>query len=57
MAGWAAQQGDLATLSTDSVHRTISGATHASLINDKTDAAQSSRAIRDVVKAVQTAGG
>src|SRR4051795_5880955 len=57
MAGWAAQQNDLATLSTDSVHRTISGATHASLINDKTDAAQSSRAIRDVVKAVQTAGG
>jgi pimeloyl-ACP methyl ester carboxylesterase len=57
LPGWAAQQNDLATLSTDSVHRTIPGATHASLINDTTDAAQSSRAIRDVVKAVQRAGG
>ena len=34
LPGWAAQQNDLATLSTDSVHRTIPGATHASLIND-----------------------
>src|SRR4051794_15295041 len=57
MAGWAAQQNDLARLSTSSVHRTIPGATHASLINDHVDAAQSSRAIRDVVKAVQRAGG
>ncbi len=57
LPGWAAQQNDLATLSTDSVHRTIPGATHASLINDHLDAAQSSRAIRDVVKAVQRAGG
>ena len=56
LPGWAAQQNDLATLSTASVHRTIAGATHASLINDRTDAAQSSRAIRDVVKEVQTAG-
>jgi pimeloyl-ACP methyl ester carboxylesterase len=56
LPGWAAQQNDLATLSTDSVHRTVPGATHASLINDQADAAQSSRAIRDVVKAVQTAG-
>jgi pimeloyl-ACP methyl ester carboxylesterase len=57
LPGWAAQQNDLATLSTDSVHRTIPGATHASLINDHVDAAQSSRAIRDVVTAVQRAGG
>ena len=57
LAGWAAQQNDLARLSTSSVHRTIPGATHASLINDHVDAAQSSRAIRDVVKAVQRAGG
>src|SRR4051794_13086646 len=55
LPGWAGQQNDLARLSTDSVHRTIPGATHASLIDDKTDAAQSSRAIRDVVKAVQRA--
>jgi pimeloyl-ACP methyl ester carboxylesterase len=57
LPGWAAQQNDLATLSTAAVHRTIPGATHASLIDDKADAAQSSRAIRDVVKAVRTAGG
>ena len=57
LPGWAAQQNDLATLSTGSVHRTIPGATHASLINDRVDAGQSSRAIRDVVKVVQRAGG
>jgi pimeloyl-ACP methyl ester carboxylesterase len=57
LPGWAGQQNDLAALSTDSVHRTIPEATHASLINDHVDAAQSSRAIRDVVKAVQRAGG
>jgi pimeloyl-ACP methyl ester carboxylesterase len=56
LPGWAAQQNDLATLSTSSVHRTIPGATHASLINDRVDAAESSRAIRDVVEAVQRAG-
>jgi len=56
LPGWAAQQNDLATLSTAGVHRTIRGATHASLIDDRSDAAQSSRAIRDVVKAVQRPG-
>ena len=56
LPGWAAQQNDLATLSTGSVHRTIPGATHASLIDDRVDAARSSRAIRDVVEAVQRAG-
>jgi hypothetical protein len=57
LPGWAARQNDLARLSTNSVHRTIAGASHASLINDRVDAAQSSRAIRYVVKAVQMAGG
>jgi pimeloyl-ACP methyl ester carboxylesterase len=57
LPGWTAQQNDLATLSTRSIHRTIPGATHASLINDRADAGQSSRAIRDVVKAVQRADG
>jgi hypothetical protein len=52
-AGWPAQQNDLATLSSRSVHRTVAGATHASLINDQLDAAQSSRAIADIAKAVQ----
>ena len=54
-AGWSGQQADLATLSTNSVHRTVPGATHQSLIDDKGYAAQSSRAIRDIVKAVRTA--
>ena len=54
-AGWPAQQDDLATLSTDSVHRVLPRATHESLLNDKGDAAESSEAIRDVVESVRTA--
>jgi hypothetical protein len=54
-AGWASAQDDLATLSTNSVHRIVPGATHTSLVDDKADAAQSSRAIRDVVRAVRAA--
>ena len=54
-AGWPAQQDDLATLSTNSVHRVLPRATHASLITDKGDAAQSSDAIRDVVESVRSA--
>ena len=56
-AGWAVEQRDLATLSSTSVHRTVAGSTHQSIINDKSDAAQSSRAIGDVVRAVQKKGG
>jgi pimeloyl-ACP methyl ester carboxylesterase len=52
-AGWSGEQNDLATLSSNSVHRTVASATHQSLIDDKSDAAQSSRAIGDVVRAVQ----
>ena len=54
-AGWAAQQDDLATLSTDSVHRVMPRATHQSLLDDQGDAAESSDAIRDVVESVRTA--
>ena len=54
-AGWAAEQDDLARLSSTTVHRTVPGSTHASLVEDKADAAQSSRAIRDIVKAVRRA--
>ena len=53
LPGWAAQQNDLARIATGSIHRTIPSATHASLINDQVDAAESSRAIRDVVTAVR----
>jgi hypothetical protein len=56
-AGWPGQQDDLATLSTNSVHRTVAGATHQSLIDTERYAAQSSGAIRDAVKDVQSAGG
>ena len=56
LPGWTGQLSDLARLSTSSVHRTIPGATHASLINDHVDAAQLSRAIGYVVKAVQRGG-
>jgi pimeloyl-ACP methyl ester carboxylesterase len=52
-AGWSGEQNDLATLSSTSIHRTVAGATHQSLIDDKSDAARSSRAIGDVVRAVQ----
>jgi hypothetical protein len=53
--GWRALQDELATLSTNSVHRVVPGATHASLITDKADAAESSDAIRDVVESVRAA--
>jgi pimeloyl-ACP methyl ester carboxylesterase len=56
-ADWAAEQNDLATLSSTSVHRTIADATHTSLIEDKRHAAQSSHAIRDIVRAVRRASG
>src|SRR5438034_1129215 len=52
-AEWSREQNDLAALSSNSVHRTVAGATHQSLIDDNSDAAQSSRAIGDVVTAVQ----
>jgi pimeloyl-ACP methyl ester carboxylesterase len=55
-AGWPGQQDDLATLSSNSIHRTVADSTHASLVDDKSDAAQSSRAVRDIVKAVRLGG-
>jgi pimeloyl-ACP methyl ester carboxylesterase len=53
--GWASAQDDLATLSTNSVHRVVPSATHTSLVDDRADAAVSSRAIRDVVQSVRAA--
>jgi hypothetical protein len=47
----------VARLSSNSVHRTVAGATHQSLIDGKSDAIQSSRAIGDVVGAVQKKRG
>jgi len=53
-SGWGAQQDDLASLSSSSDHRTVAGATHASLVDDQHDAAQSSEAIREVVGSVRS---
>ena len=51
---WPAAQEKLAGLSTNSVHQTAHGATHAALIDDKKYAAFSSRAIDAVVHSVRT---
>jgi pimeloyl-ACP methyl ester carboxylesterase len=53
-AGWTEKQDALATLSTDSAHRVVDGATHASLILDEEDATSTTQAILDVVSAVRT---
>jgi pimeloyl-ACP methyl ester carboxylesterase len=55
-AGWRGHQDELATLSSNSVHRRVAGSTHQSLIDDKSDAARSSQAVRDIVKAVRAGG-
>jgi pimeloyl-ACP methyl ester carboxylesterase len=49
MTGWAAAQAKLARLSTNSIHRTVAGATHAALLEDRTFARATSRAIMHVV--------
>jgi pimeloyl-ACP methyl ester carboxylesterase len=51
-----AAQNHLATLSTNSVHRVIDGATHDSLISDEQDAAATTQAILDVVSSVRNPG-
>ena len=52
-SGWMALQDDLATLSTNTIHRVLPSATHSMLTENKDVAAQSSQAIRDVVDAVR----
>jgi hypothetical protein len=52
-ATWQSAQDQLATLSTNSLHRHVD-ATHASLVDDETDSAAASQAIHDVVGAVRT---
>ena len=51
---WRSDQNDLATLSTNTTHRVVTGATHASLLEAEHDAEASSRAISDVVAAART---
>ncbi|WP_165372901.1 hypothetical protein [Pengzhenrongella frigida] len=49
-----AAQNKLATLTTDSAHRVVDGASHAGLILDEQYAKDTSRAILDVVSAVRS---
>jgi len=55
-AAWFAFQDDLATLSTNSVHRIVAGATHIDLVRDDDAAATTSQAILDVVSSVRSGG-
>jgi len=52
--GWSAAQDKLARLSTNSLHRTVTGATHEELLVDRRFAAESSTAIGEVVAAVRS---
>jgi pimeloyl-ACP methyl ester carboxylesterase/uncharacterized membrane protein (UPF0136 family) len=55
-AAWQAKQERLAALSTNSAHRVVDGAVHASFVYEKKDAAETTRAILDVVSAVRSSG-
>jgi hypothetical protein len=50
---WLKLQDDLATLSSNSIHRVVKGATHTSLVYDRSDAQATSAAIVEVVTAVR----
>jgi pimeloyl-ACP methyl ester carboxylesterase len=54
-AAWSAAQDHLATLSTNSAHRIVAGATHEMLVADAEAAATTTQAIDDVVAAVRNA--
>jgi pimeloyl-ACP methyl ester carboxylesterase len=51
--GWLKLQDDLVTLSSDSTHRVVEGATHTSLLYERSDAQASSAGIVEVVAAVR----
>jgi pimeloyl-ACP methyl ester carboxylesterase len=53
-AAWSTAQNHMATLSTNSVHRVIAGATHEDLIANQEDAAATTQAILDVVASVRS---
>jgi len=52
-AGWTPVQNHLATLSSNSAHRTIAGATHDALVGEQQYAAATTQAILDVVSSVR----
>jgi pimeloyl-ACP methyl ester carboxylesterase len=53
-SGWFALQNKLATLSTNSLHQTTRGATHAALLDDQSISAATRRAIGDVIRAARS---
>jgi pimeloyl-ACP methyl ester carboxylesterase len=53
-AAWMSAQDHLATLSTNSVHRVVAGAAHATLIHDEHYAATTAQAILDVVSSIRS---
>jgi pimeloyl-ACP methyl ester carboxylesterase len=54
-AAWTAKQNHLASLSTNSAHRVVDGATHEQLVADEDAAATTTQAILDVVSSVRSA--
>jgi pimeloyl-ACP methyl ester carboxylesterase len=50
---WLKRQDELATLSSNSIHRVVKGATHESLLYERSDAQATSAAIDEVVAAVR----
>jgi hypothetical protein len=50
---WLKLQDELATLSPNSIHRVVKGATHISLVYDRSDSQATSAAIVEVVAAVR----
>ena len=53
-AAWSAAQNRMATLSTNSVHRVIAGASHEDLVANQEAAAATTQAILDVVASVRS---
>lgn len=52
--GWTDDQDALATLSSNTLHRTVVGATHGSLLDDERHAAETAGGILDAVSAART---
>ena len=50
---WLGMQEELASLSSDSTHRIVEGATHESLLYDEEDSQVTSSAIKEVIRAVR----
>ena len=53
-SSWLEMQKEMATLSPNSIHRVVDGATHVSLLYERHDAQVTSAAIDQVVEAVRT---